>query len=321
MLTLNRSGTKWVDKAIPAMAAIQISIETKVAAQEAPSVEVVAKATSTKAEAKSGWSAKNPYYTNIIENYVLNGEGSKKETRHIVFELGDSGLDYKVGDALGVVPENPPHIVEELIAVQGWDRDQIVTTHNGERTLYEALKKDFEVHLASKKFVQSLAEKVVSTGVKITVKMVSRSRTRQQWSASEQELLPPELAPSTPSDSPAEKVEHLITDQKAMEDYLWTRDYVDIMSEFSAKYTPEEFFELAGRVKPRLYSIASSHDAHPGLVELTVGIVRFSYHGRDRGGLCTQFMADEIGTGLQRVGVFMSPTKSFVYLKTKAQTS
>ena len=160
--------------------------------------------------------------------------------------------------------------------------------------------------------------------MKITVKMVSRSRSSQQWSASEQELLPPELAPSAPSDSPAEKVEHLITDQKAMEDYLWTRDYVDIMSEFSAKYTPEEFLELASRVKPRLYSIASSHDAHPGLVELTVGIVRFSYHGRDRGGLCTQFMADEIGIGQQRVGVFMfschQQNHSF-YLKTKVLIS
>ena len=306
---------QWVDKAVPAMAALQIPITSEEEVVEAPVIEVVAELKSTKAETKSEWSAKNPYYTNIIENYVLNGEGSKKETRHIVFELGKSGLDYKVGDALGVVPENPPHIVEELLEVQGWDRDQIVTTHNGERTIYEALKKDYEVHLASKKFVQSLAEKVVSTGIKITVKMVSRSRAGQQWSASEQELLPPELSPSAPSNTPAEKVEHLITDQKAMEDYLWTRDYVDIMREFSAKYSPEEFFELAGRVKPRLYSIASSHDAHPGLVELTVGIVRFSYHGRDRGGLATQFMADEISTGQQRVGVFMSPTKSFVLPK------
>ena len=40
------------------------------------------------------WSAKNPYMTRITENYILNGEGSRKETRHIVFELGDSGLDY-----------------------------------------------------------------------------------------------------------------------------------------------------------------------------------------------------------------------------------
>ena len=262
--------------------------------------------------AKSEWSAKNPYYTNITENYILNGEGSKKETRHVVFALGNSGLDYKVGDALGVVPENPPHIVDELIEVQGWDKDSIVTTHNGERTLYDALKKDFEVHMASKKFVQSLAQKVVASGMKISVKMVSRSRGDASWNATENELLPPDLKPSAPSDDPADKVEHLNTDEKAMEDYLWTRDYVDIMREFNVKYSPEEFFELAGRVKPRLYSIASSHDAHPGLVELTVGIVRFSYHGRNRGGLCTQFMADEIGNSDQKVGVFMSPTKSFV---------
>ncbi len=262
--------------------------------------------------AKGEWSAKNPYYTNITENYILNGEGSKKETRHVVFALGDSGLDYKVGDALGVIPENPPFIVEELIEVQGWDRDSIVSTHNGERTLYEALKKDFEVHMASKKFVQSLAEKVVSSGMKISVKIVSRSRGNEEWNATDTELLPPQLMPSAPSDDPSEKVEHLNSDAKAMEDYLWTRDYVDIMREFDVKYSPEEFFELAGRLKPRLYSIASSHDAHPGLVELTVGIVRFSYHGRDRGGLCTLFMADEIGETEQKVGVFMSPTKSFV---------
>ena len=60
--------------------------------------------------------------TNITENFILNGEGSRKETRHIVFELGDSGLDYKVGDALGVVSENPPKIVEELLEAQGWRR-------------------------------------------------------------------------------------------------------------------------------------------------------------------------------------------------------
>ena len=57
----------------------------------------------------SNWSAKNPYMTQITENFILNGEGSRKETRHIVFALGDSGLDYKVGDALGVIAENPPH--------------------------------------------------------------------------------------------------------------------------------------------------------------------------------------------------------------------
>ena len=253
------------------------------------------------------WSAKNPYMTQITENYILNGEGSRKETRHIVFALGDSGLDYKVGDALGVIAENPPHIVDELLEVQGWDADHAVSTHNGERTLREALKKDYEVHMANKKFVQSLAEKVVSTGMNISMSLVSRARNNTVQIGGDVALLP-----SAPSDDPSSKVEAIVADTKAIEDYLWTRDYIDIMREFDVNYTPEEFLDLADRLKPRLYSIASSHDAHPGFVELTVGIVRFEYNGRARGGLCTQYMADEINTSGDPIGVFMSPTKSFI---------
>jgi sulfite reductase (NADPH) flavoprotein alpha-component len=258
------------------------------------------------------WSAKNPYMTKITENYILNGEGSRKETRHVVFELGNSGLDYKVGDALGVLAENPPHIVDEIIESQGWDRDHAVTTHNGERSLYDALKKDFEVHLANKKFVQSLATKVVSSGMKISLSMVSRTRNTSSWTSSADEQLPPSLQASVPSDDPSDQVAAITVDAKAIEDYLWTRDYVDIMREFDVKYSPEEFLDLVDRLKPRLYSIASSHDAHPGYVELTVGIVRFEYNNRPRGGLCTQFMADEIDTSGAPIGVFMSPTKSFI---------
>ncbi|MBQ70120.1 MAG: hypothetical protein CMA65_01340 [Euryarchaeota archaeon] len=258
------------------------------------------------------WSAKNPYMTKITENYILNGEGSRKETRHVVFELGDSGLDYKVGDALGVLPENPPHIVDEIIEVQGWDRDHTVTTHNGERTLYDALKKDFEVHLANKKFVKSLAEKVVSSGMKISMNLISRTRNQTSWTPTSDQQLPPSLQPSIPSEDPSEQVAAITIDAKTIEDYLWTRDYIDIMREFDVKYAPEEFLELVDRLKPRLYSIASSHDAHPGYVELTVGIVRFEYNNRPRGGLCTQFLADEIDTSGAPIGVFMSPTKSFI---------
>lgn len=258
------------------------------------------------------WSAKNPYMTKITENYILNGEGSRKETRHIVFELGDSGLDYKVGDALGVLPENPPHIVDEIIEVQGWDRDHTVTTHNGERTLYDALKKDFEVHLANKKFVKSLAEKVVASGMKISMNLISRTRNQTSWTPTSDQQMPPSLQPSIPSEDPSEQVAAITIDAKTIEDYLWTRDYIDIMREFDVKYAPEEFLELVDRLKPRLYSIASSHDAHPGYVELTVGIVRFEYNNRPRGGLCTQFLADEIDTSGAPIGVFMSPTKSFI---------
>ena len=270
----------------------------------------------------SNWSAKNPYLTKITECYVLNGEGSRKETRHVVFDLGDSGLDYKVGDALGVLAENPANTVDLLIETAGWAQDHMVTTHNGERTLWEALKKDFEIHRVNKKFVKSLTEKVSSNGMRITVKMIERYRESvagqgSGWMGGDS-AMESELLPSIPGDDPAGRAENLATDADAMEDYIWSRDYIDVLNDFDVSYTPEEFIELIDKLKPRLYSIASSHDAHPGFVELTVGIVRYSHHGRDRGGLCTIYMADEVEVNKTDVGVFMSPTKSFVLPEDKS---
>lgn len=251
----------------------------------------------------SDWSLKNPYASKIVENYVLNGEGSNKETRHIAFDLGDSGLTYKVGDALGVVPENPPHIVDELIALQGWDPEHIVTTQASGRTLREALKKDVEIHMATSTFVADLLNRVKASGLRMSLQMTERTRNGPA---------PAVLANGRGKQDDRSRIEAINATPETVSDYLWTRDYVDILREFNVRYTPEEFLSLAGKVKPRLYSISSSPDAHPGLVELTVGIVRFEYHGRQRGGLCTQYLADEIGTSGTPVGVFMSPTKSFV---------
>lgn len=256
------------------------------------------------------WSSKNPYMSTITENYVLNGEGSRKETRHIAFDLGDSGLTYKVGDALGVMAQNPPHIVDELIEVQGWDADEMVITHNGEKRLWDALKSDFEVHMANKKFVASLAEKVVSGQIRIKSTIMRRVRNGAEIDA--------ELPAGEAKDDPVSTVEKINSSKEEVEDYLWTRDYIDIMREFDVKYSPQEFMELADRLKPRLYSISSSLDAHPGLVELTVGIVRFEYNNRPRGGLCTLYLADEVGTTGNEIGVFMSPTKSFVLPEDKS---
>ena len=305
----------WVDKVIPAMASIEITLTTSEPEQV---VEVVKEAPKEVAVStgKSAWSAKNPYMSKITECYVLNGEGSRKETRHIVFDLGDSGLDYKVGDALGVVSENPEETVNLLIEAAGWDESQMVSTRSGDRTLREALKKDFEIHRVNKKFVNSLSEKVSSNGMRITVKLIERYRESVAGNGSDwmggDAPLQSELLSSIPGDDPVGRVETLTSDAKAMEDYIWSRDYIDVLRDFDVNYSAEEFLEIADKLKPRLYSIASSHDAHPGFVELTVGIVRYSHHGRERGGLCTVYMADEVEVNETDVGVFMSPTKSFV---------
>ena len=69
------------------------------------------------------YSNKNPYSSKITANHILNGQSSKKETRHIVFDLGDSGLEYKAGDALGVIPITSPELIDDVIAALGANPD------------------------------------------------------------------------------------------------------------------------------------------------------------------------------------------------------
>ena len=56
----------------------------------------------------AGWSRKNPYPARILRSVNLNGPGSEKRTHHVEIDLGDGGLAYEVGDALGVYPDELP---------------------------------------------------------------------------------------------------------------------------------------------------------------------------------------------------------------------
>jgi sulfite reductase (NADPH) flavoprotein alpha-component len=270
----------------------------------------------------SDWSAKNPYSSNLNENYVLNGEGSLKETRHIVFDLGDSGLQYKAGDALGVIPRCPPELVEGILTTCGFSGEEEVETHLGACSLREALTNRYEIHRISKKWIKGLGSRLSSGSGSIEIRIVHRQRTSSQdgsvvmdWRGSGvEDDIPDGYVEIGSARDPAEVLwAELTEDPKAMEDYIWSRDYIDGLADFGhIGFTPQQLVEDMDRLKPRLYSIASSPDFEPGAVHLTVAIVRYNHHERDRAGLCTGFMADRCEIDETEIGVFMSPTRSFV---------
>ncbi len=270
----------------------------------------------------SDWSAKNPYSSNLNENYVLNGKESLKETRHIVFDLGDSGLQYKAGDALGVIPRCPPELVEEILTTCGFSGEEEVETHLGVCSLREALTDRYEIHRISKKWIKELGSRLSSGSGSIEIRIVHRQRTSSQdgsvvmdWKGSGvEDDIPDGYVEIGSASDPAEVLwAELTEDPKAMEDYIWSRDYIDGLADFGhIGFTPQQLVEGMDRLKPRLYSIASSPDFEPGTVHLTVAIVRYNHHERDRAGLCTGFMADHCEIDETEIGVFMSPTRSFV---------
>ncbi|MFM2242878.1 MAG: hypothetical protein RLZ97_1733, partial [Verrucomicrobiota bacterium] len=71
----------------------------------------------------------------------------------------------------------------------------------------------------------------------------------------------------------------------------------------------EDFVGILKKLQPRLYSIASSPNAHPGEVHLCVGIVRYESHGRKRGGICTTYLADRAAGATP--GVYIHTNKAF----------
>ena len=268
------------------------------------------------------WSAKNPYESTLTANFILNGEGSKKETRHLVFDLGDSGLEYKAGDALGIIPVTSSELVEDVIVALGADSDEVVETHAGTVTLWEALTNHYEIHQANRKFVASIGNKFEALGGPSEIRIVKRVRTSVDsgqatmhcsWSGDDDDY-PEGFSPIGSSVDPAYELwKSLTSDDKAMEDYLWGRDYIDVLNDFGhLGFSGQDFVDQLNRLKPRLYSIASSPDFEPGTVHLTVAIVRYEGQGRDKTGLTTGYLADRTPEGTDDIRVFMSPTRSFI---------
>ncbi|MCV7434699.1 sulfite reductase subunit alpha [Mycolicibacterium bacteremicum] len=98
------------------------------------------------AVARSGWTRKNPFVAELAVNRLLSGPGSDKEIRHFEFDLADSGIEYEAGDALAVIPENDPALVEAIAEHFRVSPDTLV----GDRPLGELLGRRYEISAPSK---------------------------------------------------------------------------------------------------------------------------------------------------------------------------
>jgi sulfite reductase (NADPH) flavoprotein alpha-component len=84
----------------------------------------------------------NPQEIAFVSRTKLNKKGSQKETWYI--DLTGSGIDYTVGDALGVFPRNEPALVDAVIAALGAPPDFPIAA----RALREVLSDSVSLGLA-----------------------------------------------------------------------------------------------------------------------------------------------------------------------------
>jgi sulfite reductase alpha subunit-like flavoprotein len=212
----------------------------------------------------------------LIGNRLLSLPGALKEVRQFTFDLTSTGLTYEAGDALNVMPENSPSLVDEWLAVTGFDPATEVELAGIEMTgnavpLGEALRRHLEIARITPDLLRFVAERAQH----------------------------PELKTLLRPDNTVELAK-----------WAWGRQAIDLAAEHSVRATAQDWVDVFNKLQPRRYSISSSPLTNPGQASLTVSVVRYeSPAGRPRSGVCSAFLADSpVG---HPVPVLVQPSPSF----------
>lgn len=210
----------------------------------------------------------------LAANAPLNGAESSKDTRHVVFRLNGSGLEYAVGDSLGVQATNCPDLVAAIIAAVGAKGDDEIDLLDGtRRPLVEALIQTCDVARPSDAAIELLAERARAPDEAARLKMILAGE--------------PDVEPVDP-------------------------DLLDLLRAFpSARPPVQGLVRALGPLQPRLYSIASSPKMRPSEIHLTVSVVRYHRNGRDRKGVASTFLAEKRVGPEGHVPVFVRPSHGF----------
>jgi sulfite reductase (NADPH) flavoprotein alpha-component len=227
-------------------------LAAQVAAVPAPAAAPLPAAMASPAHDK-----RNPFPARVVENIVIVGRGSSKETRHIEVSLAGSGLSYEPGDALGIAVSNDPRVVGTLLDALALPAETGFEFKGWKGTLGEALQNRCEITLATPRFLDYWA--LLSDAAEL-------KRLQQEDHSGERAV------------------------------FLRTHHIVDIVRRFPVgQVMPQGFASALRPLQPRLYSLASSLASAPEEAHLTVSPVRYTLHGEPRAGVASSLLADRAG--------------------------
>lgn len=216
------------------------------------------------------YSRKNPFVAEIIEKINLNGQGSNKETIHLELSLENSGIAFEPGDCLAIIPINNQNLVNSLISALGFEANTKVDVDGIAVTLEEALLKTFEITLLTKPLMKKIAEYTEN-----------------------------------------KDFHALIENQETLKQFINGRDLLDVVEQFGPfKWDAQHFINCLRKIPARQYSISSSLLAYPEEAHVTIGVVRYEVDGRERLGVCSTYVADQLEVGDQ-VRVYVQKNPNF----------
>ncbi|KAM3532798.1 hypothetical protein MY4038_003892 [Beauveria bassiana] len=204
----------------------------------------------------------------VKENRRLTPSDYDRNIFHIEFDLGTTGLSYKIGEALGIHAENDVEEVEAFIKFYGLNADDLVQVPSRDdpavtelRTVHQALVQNVDIlGKPPKRFYEAMAEFA--------------------------------------TDETEKKKLEALGSQAGAEDFkkrseVDTLSYVDIITEFtSARPSFHDLIKIVSPLKRREYSIASAQAVTPNSVSLMIVVVDWvDTRGRTRYGQATRYLS------------------------------
>jgi sulfite reductase (NADPH) flavoprotein alpha-component len=230
------------------------------------------------------------YTVHVKENRRLTPDAYDRNIFHIEFDLGDSGVTYNIGEALGIHADNDPEQVLDFIKSYGLDADELVQVPSREdpnvfetRTVYQSLVQNFDI-----------LGKVPKRAYELLAEFATDEVEQNKLAA---------LGGKDGADEFKKRSEiDMVT-------------YVDIFEEFkSARPSFHDLVKIVAPLKRREYSIASAQAVTPNSVSLMIVVVDWvDSKGRTRYGQATRYLSQlAVGTPITvsvKPSVMKLPTK------------
>lgn len=219
----------------------------------------------------SEYTKQNPYLAEILVSQKITGRDSAKDVRHVEIDLGESGLTYQAGDALGVWFENDAELVAELIKALGFTGEELVSIIGSEESisLKQALTSELEITQTAPSFIEFWAKQSGDENLTLVAK-----------------------------------------DKNSTREYASNNQIIDVVLYAQAFVEPQTFVDALRKITPRLYSIASSQAEVDEEVHLTVGVVQYQFNDHQRTGGASGFLSQHVEDGKQ-VKVFVEHNDNF----------
>lgn len=206
------------------------------------------------------YSKEHPFLGSVRERYRLNYRKAGESTHHVVLDISGSGIEYEVGDCIGIFPRNDADLVEKTIkAMHAHKHEVVVDGKTGESySLWEYLSTKKDLRKVTKTFLETVA--------------ASHSGCTRD-----------------------EALARMARGYNHLSDYIAAHHVWDFLLENpDVHLAAQEICDFLLPLQPRLYSIASSMGAVGEAIELTIRLLNYETNGWTRRGVCSSYLIEDV---------------------------